>query len=178
MELRLRNRARLRRKEIVELAHVLQSTLGTQTMFGEVDPVEVAEAEGVRFILLGRDIIGFYAGERACLTPKGLLKYGATKRYVTVDMGAVKFVTNGADVMGPGITDADLAITTGDPVWVREERHGKPLAVGLALADAAVLRSKTKGKQVKTLYFVGDRVWAWGVEEEASPAPEAPSETE
>ena len=99
------------------------------------------------------------------LAVRGILKYGASRRFVTVDMGAVRFVTNGADVMGPGITDADPAIKTGDLVWVREERHQKPLAVGQALAEGAALKGKPKGKQVKSLHFVGDRLWVWGQEE-------------
>lgn len=173
MELRLRNRARLRRKEITELAERLQNALGTSALFAEEDPVEVAEGPDRRFLLLRNEIIGFYEGDQAFLTPRGLLTWPATRRFITVDMGAVRFVTNGADVMGPGITDADPTIQPGQPVWVREERHGKPLAVGVALADAAALRAKTKGKQVKTLFWVGDKVWTWG-HEEPEPEPPAP----
>ena len=117
-------------------------------------------------IILGNEIVGLRHEGKPFLTLKGILKYGAKNGFVTVDMGAVRFVTNGADVMGPGITDADPAIKTGDLVWIREERHGKPLAIGVALADAATLRAKAKGKQVRTLYVVGDKVWKWGEAEE------------
>lgn len=146
-------------------------------MFSEEDPIELGEYEGGRVVLLGHDIIGLMHEDKPMLAARGILKYGATKRFVTVDMGAVRFVTNGADVMGPGIVDADPEIKAGDLVWVREERHKKPLAVGQALADGPILKTKPKGKQIKSLHFVGDRIWVWGQEEEKPPvAPEPPPE--
>lgn len=174
MEFRLRNRARLRRKEVGELAAQLSAALAPTSIFAESDPLEEAEAGGQRLLVLGDEIIGFWHEGRPFLTLRGLLRYGAAQRYVTVDMGAVRFVINGADVMGPGITDADPAIRTGDLVWIREERHGKPLAVGVSLSDAAVLKSKVKGKQVRTMFFVGDKVWKWGQEEEIPKEPAPP----
>lgn len=168
IELRIRNRSRLRRKEIVELAARLQDEFGCPTIFTEDDPLETGEQDLHHVLLLGKDIIGIRHEGQIGLSIRGLLRYGATKRYVTVDMGAVKFVTNGADVMGPGIVDADPAIRSGQLVWVREERHGKPLAVGVAQADGDALRTKPKGKQVKNLHFVGDRLWLWG-QEDATP---------
>lgn len=173
MEFRLRNRARLRRKEIADLGDTLASVLETQTRFLPEDPLEEAEGPDRKYLLFEGEIIGFYEGSHPFLTPRGLLRYGAAKRFVTVDMGAVRFVTNGADVMGPGIVDADPEIRANDLVWVREERHGKPLAVGVALSDAATLRAKTKGKQVRSLFWVGDSVWQWGQEEE--PESDAPA---
>jgi len=153
------------------LAQRLTQELGLARCFGPEDPVETAEGPDRRYLLLDNHILGFWQGEQPFLSPRGLVQYPATKRFVTVDMGAVRFVTNGADTMGPGITDADADIRANDLVWVREERHGKPLAVGVALSDAATLRSKAKGKQVKTLYWVGDKAWTFG--EEPEPEPEA-----
>lgn len=167
IQLRIRNRSRLRRKEIQEMASRLQAEFGCPRIFAEDEPIETGELEPYRVLLLGNEIIGILHEGRAGLSIRGLLKYGATKRYVTVDMGAVKFVSNGADIMGPGIVDADPGIRAGQLVWVREERHGKPLAVGVAQADGDVLKTKPKGKQVKSLQFVGDRLWLWGQEDAA-----------
>jgi PUA-domain protein len=175
MEFRLRNRARLRRKEVEELARQLGTALGLSSTFAPEDPLEVAEGPDRRYLLLRNEIVGFYEGDRPFLSPKGLLKWPATKRYVTVDMGAVRFVTNGADVMGPGITDADPEIRPEDLVWIREERHGKPLGVGVALSEASVLRAKAKGKQVRALLHVGDKAWTYGEEEEKPEADEGAS---
>ena len=42
-------------------------------------------------------------------------------------MGAVGFITKGADVMAPGITDADPMIQKDDLVWICDEKHRKPI---------------------------------------------------
>jgi PUA domain protein len=93
------------------------------------------------------------------LTVRGLLKYHATKRYVTVDMGAVRFVCNGADVMTPGIIGFDASIKEGDLVWIRDARNLQPLAVGRALLGADRMVLKEKGKAVTSIHYVGDRLW-------------------
>jgi PUA domain protein len=74
-------------------------------------------------------------------------------------MGAIRFVTNGADIMRPGITDADPAITEGSFVVIGDVNHGKPLAIGIALYNGADLLAMEDGKVVKNLHFVGDRIW-------------------
>jgi PUA domain protein len=74
-------------------------------------------------------------------------------------MGAVKFVYNGADVMAPGIVEADPAIAIGDFVWVRDERNRQPLAVGEALMSGPEMAAAERGKSVKSLHHVGDDVW-------------------
>lgn len=170
-EFRIRNRSRLRRKEIDELAASLTDSYGVARTFSESDPVELGETELGNVLILGSEILGLYHEGKAGLSVRGLLRFGPTRRFVTVDMGAVRFVTNGADVMGPGIVDADPQIQAGDWVWVREERHGKPLAAGIALSDGATLKSRAKGKQVRNLAYVGDRLWVWGQEEPAPPKP-------
>jgi predicted ribosome-associated RNA-binding protein Tma20 len=38
-------------------------------------------------------------------------------------------------------------------------KHGKALAVGEALMDAATARVTKKGPVVKTLHYVSDKVW-------------------
>ena len=81
---------------------------------------------------------------------------------VTVDMGAVPYVTNGADVMGPGITEADPEIAEGDMVWIRDARNGAPLAIGVALRSGEALASKEPGKAIKTIHYVGDKLWKTG----------------
>ena len=76
-----------------------------------------------------------------------------------VDMGAVKFVTNGADVMAPGIVDADLDIEDGNSVWICDQQHRKPLAVGSALMNGEDMKNKSSGKAVKIIHYIGDELW-------------------
>jgi PUA domain protein len=64
--------------------------------------------------------------------------------------------------MAAGINDVDEAVAKGDLVWVREENHKRPLAVGEASMDGAEMVTATRGKAVKTLHFIGDGIWNFG----------------
>jgi len=77
---------------------------------------------------------------------------------VTVDMGAIRFVCNGAKVLRPGIVAFD-SFKKGDVVAVKDQTHGKLLAVGLALEDSETAKSMAKGYVVDNLHHVGDKVW-------------------
>ncbi len=78
---------------------------------------------------------------------------------IIVDMGAIRFVTNGADIMRPGITDADPNISEGSFVVIGDVNHGKPLAIGIAMYSGEELLAMDDGKVVKNLHYVGDSIW-------------------
>jgi len=160
-DLRFRKRRRLRQKEVAALASELDTTLGTKT-FSEGDVVDMAEGPGYDAVSVHGQVLAFVIDGKPFLTVRGLLRYGAQKRFVTVDMGAVKFVYNGADVMGPGIVDADPEIKPGDLVWVRDVKNRQPLAVGRATVDAKTMAMKEKGKAIEAIHHVGDKLWLVG----------------
>jgi len=157
-DLRLRKRHRLRLKEIASLARQIDDSLGTKS-FTEDDVVDMAEGPEYDVVFVNGKILAFTPDGVPFLTVRGLLKYVSTKRFITVDMGAVKFVYNGADVMGPGIVDIDAGIKEGDLVWVRDVNNLRPLAVGRALMDSAAMKRKEKGKAVGSILHVGDKLW-------------------
>ena len=157
-ELRVRKRRRLREKEVKALAEDLLGGTGI-SLFKVGDTVDVAETPEYKVIIVENLMIGFIQDGKAFLTIRGLLKYPMDKSFVTVDMGAIKFVINGADVMGPGIVDADSGINAGDFVWVRDEKNKKPLAVGRALISGTEMKEKKPGKAIKSILFVGDKLW-------------------
>ncbi|MBD3398396.1 DUF1947 domain-containing protein [Candidatus Micrarchaeota archaeon] len=78
---------------------------------------------------------------------------------VTVDMGAIKFVANGADIMRPGITQIEDGISPGDPVLIVDETHGKTLALGVAMLSSEEMRSASGGKVIKNAHAAGDALW-------------------
>ena len=51
----------------------------------------------------------------------------------------------GADCMVAGIP-ADEEIAEGDLVWVRDQEHKRPLAIGWAVKDGSSLVKELKGK--------------------------------
>lgn len=160
-ELKIRRRNRLRKKEVSSLAEQTSEIMGC-SVFEPGDMVETAEAGEFNLVLLRGKPIAMFLAEEPFLTIYGLLDYKATRRYVTVDMGAVKFLANGADVMAPGVVDADPEIKEGMPVWVRDERNHQALAVGIALMDAGEMIGAGGGKAVKTHHYVGDKIWDLG----------------
>ena len=78
---------------------------------------------------------------------------------VVVDQGAVPFLCNGADVMRPGIVRFEGSFSKDDIVAVQEARHGKFIAVGVALIDSEEASSSSKGPVLMNLHFVGDKFW-------------------
>lgn len=160
-ELRLRHRARMREKDAKRLNDEIAAA------FGIVDPlpptVERADAGDFDVLIANGRIVAIIIGrgetEKAAPTCRLIQPKRPTKAFVTVDMGAVKFVNNGADIMAPGIVEADPAIQPGDLVWIRDERNKVPLAVGEALLPGTQMPRGPKGKAVKSLHHVGDLVW-------------------
>ena len=64
---------------------------------------------------------------------------------VMVDMGAVKFMCNGANVMRPGIKKY-TEFKKGDIVCVSEESQNKFISVGKAIMDSSELENVSKGE--------------------------------
>jgi len=44
-------------------------------------------------------------------------------------------------------------------VAIVDERHKKPLAVGIAKFSEKEIKEMDRGKAVSTLHYVGDRIW-------------------
>ena len=77
---------------------------------------------------------------------------------VHVDMGAVKFVCNGAKVMRPGITLLEFFKKNGIVV-VRDQAHNKALAVGIAMVDSETATSMSTGYVIDNVHYISDKFW-------------------
>ena len=78
--------------------------------------------------------------------------------YVTVDMGAVKFVCKGANIMRPGITKFS-DFESGEIVCIVEESQNKFLAVGKAEMSSKELEDVKKGEVIKNMHYISDIFW-------------------
>ena len=126
-------------------------------------PFDLVLVDGEPLVLYHETPGGNGEGDREpFLTVKGANAHPPERRVVTVDAGAVEFVTDGADVMRPGIVDADEEIAAGDLVAVNEETHGKFLAVGRALVDGTEMLGE-EGRVVEALHHVGDDLYGFSV---------------
>src|SRR5437667_7670549 len=146
MALKIRRRARLRRKEASDFLRRLADEFGMAVPADEV-LLDEAEAGPHRLLLRENEAIGLFLNGDVIPTIRGLLAFPATKRAVTVDMGAVRFIYNGADVMAPGIVDADPGIRVADVGWIRDEKNGRPLAVGRAIMDGPTMAARRRARR-------------------------------
>ena len=81
--------------------------------------------------------------------------------YVMVDMGAVKFMCKGANVMRPGIKK-NSEFQKDSVVCIIEESHHKFLAVGKTLVSSEEMENMKKGEVVKNLHYISDKFWEIG----------------
>ena len=112
------------------------------------DDASLITGDGLSAIKLGEIYIPF-------LSETGLLERFPK---IVVDMGAVKFVCDGATVMRPGVKNYS-EFEEDQIVCVVEESHNKFLAVGRSLVSSKEMVTMTKGEVVKNLHYVSDRFW-------------------
>ena len=80
---------------------------------------------------------------------------------VEVDMGAVKFMCKGANLMIPGIkkyTEFEKEKLVG----IVEETHHKFLAVGKAIVSSSELENMEKGEVIQNIHYISDKFWETG----------------
>ena len=158
MSVKLRNRHQLKKKEIREILNEIKINFNSEFSFID-SSFEVGNLDQFKVILVDGDIDFIIIEDKVVFTLRGLYKYKPTDHYVVVDMGAVGFVSKGADIMAPGIIDADINIKIDDFVWICDEKHRKPLAIGVALMSGEEMITKNSGKAIKNLHYVGDKLW-------------------
>lgn len=155
---KIKNKHRLKQKDLRGLQNEITNSLDDSIVFSN-EKIDIGRLFDYDLILIDDIPCFIRKDDQLFFTIKGLLNLNPTQRFVTVDMGAVKFVTNGADVMAPGIVNADFNIAIGDAVWICDENHKKPLAVGIALLEGSDMVEQKKGKAVQMIHYIGDELW-------------------
>jgi len=146
------SRHHLRSDAINDIRERIADCLGVEI---EGDAFERLETDDRNLVLVDGEPIVFEPEGEPFLTVRGANAFPPARRAVTVDAGAVSFVSDGADVMRPGITAADEAIDPGDLVVIQEESHGKSLAIGRARVPGPEMVGD-EGKVVDSIHHVGD----------------------
>ena len=157
----IKSRHHLRSDAIDEIRDALASNLGVDLDADTFEKLELEDADWEVVLVDGEPLVLYLAGD-PFLTVKGANEYPPEKHVVTVDAGAIQFVSDGADVMRPGIVEADDDIAEGDLVVINEEGHGKFLAIGRALTDGTDMVG-SEGRVVDSLHHVGDDLFELSV---------------
>ena len=154
-----KHRHTLKKKEAKKMVEILEQTMACTLKPGTV---EIVKAPPYEFLLFDGKPDAIKLPNHVFLSLHGLMKYQPQKRWVTIDMGAVSHIANGADVMAPGIIDADTDIQPEHMVWIRDEKNNHPLAVGISLMTGSEMIAKKEGKAIKIIHYVGDDMWNIG----------------
>lgn len=158
-ELRIRKRTRLKSKQAKALREQFEAVFPGTTLWADSAAVETGSLPDFDVVIVDGKIHGLIAGDAPFLSVRGLLAYRPNNGWVTVDMGAVRFVHNGADVMAPGITEADPNLQPGDWCWIRDEKNHQPLGVGRCTQSGQEMASGTSGKSIQSVHHLGDKIW-------------------
>ncbi len=124
------------------------------------DRVELIEDELT--LLRINEVNAFFKLQERWIPTLRYLQTNIILKKVVVDMGAIKFLIGGADVMRPGIVEIDETITKDEVIVIVDINNKKPIAVGMALLSGTEMKAATSGKVIKNIHFVGDKIWQAG----------------
>ena len=176
----VKSRHHLRGDEIDDIVERIEAQLGVIVEGDSWEDVEFVDDDRRVVLVDGEPAVAFFGGPGSAdgsgarrspegfdggepfPTVQGANRFPPERRVVTVDAGAVSFVSDGANVMRPGIVAADDAIDPGDLVVIAEETHGKALAVGRAGVSGDGMVGDS-GKVVDSLHHVGDDLYEFSV---------------
>ena len=159
--MQVKSRHHLRSDAISSLQESLSAAFGSEVAGDSFELVELSDTAFDVILVDGAQLVAELDDE-PFLTVQGANEFPPTESVVAVDAGAVSFVSNGADVMRPGIVEADADIEPGDLVAIAEETHGKVLAIGRALEDGDSMVGDS-GKVVDSIHYVGDDLYTFSV---------------
>jgi PUA domain protein len=116
-----------------------------------LDDAQIITGDGLKILKVNEDYLPF-------LSEIKMLERFPT---VTVDMGAVKFMCKGANLMRPGIKKF-TEFEKDQIVCIVEESQHKFLAVGKSLVSSSKLETMEKGEIINNMHYISDRFWETG----------------
>jgi PUA domain protein len=116
-----------------------------------LDDAQIITGAGIKILKVNDDYLPF------------LSETETLKKFpnVMVDMGSVKFMCKGANVMRPGIKKY-TEFEKDSLVCIVEESQHKFLAVGKSLVSSAELENMEKGEVIKNMHYISDKFWEIG----------------
>ena len=145
----------LSKKDKKEINKGIEQIFMVSSFFKKTDVVSIVDDT---YLIRDGKLIFFYKDDKLVPSLKLLMEELLLKKII-VDMGAVKFVVKGADIMRPGIVSVDEGIKINDFVVIVDENNKKPLAIGIVLLSGEDLISADGGKVVLNIHYVGDEIW-------------------
>ncbi|HJJ33488.1 MAG TPA: RNA-binding protein [Methanocorpusculum sp.] len=159
-EIIIKKRHAIKKGQLTSLMTKLKESIGDDAGLYTAPMIEIAETTSkFNIYLIDKKPILMEKDEWAFPTLRGAILRPFSGRRIVVDMGAVPYMVNGADIMRPGIVSVTPDVKAGYPALAVDESHGKPLAVVIPLYDADGVLALEKGKAAKNIHYVGDELW-------------------
>ena len=155
--MKIKKRFFLKNKKIKEIKKELGNYQEIIPKKSQVELVKIDEFPDI--LLIDGQPLFMQINGKTIPTLHAMVNEEITTKYATVDMGAINYVIKGADIMSPGIVDADESIEAGETIVIIEETHHKPLAIGTSLSSGKEMVENNKGKAIENLHYVGDQIW-------------------
>ncbi len=116
-----------------------------------LDDAQIITGKGIKILKINEDYLPFLSETET------LEKFPS----VTVDMGAVKFMCKGANLMRPGIRSF-TEFEKDKLVCIVEESQHKFLAIGKSVVSSQEVENMDKGEVLKNLHYISDKFWETG----------------
>jgi PUA domain protein len=158
--LEILKRHALRKSDFKELKEMLRKTIGNEADKLFVKGAELVETEKGELFAENKVILAFKTNNKILPSLRALNEGLVQLPTIIVDMGAVPYVTKGADIMAPGITEITPGLKIGTFVSIIDENFGKSLAIGELLINSDEINIIKKGKVIKNLHYVNDNIWS------------------
>jgi len=157
--LSIKSRIFLSKKEKKELFGKIKEFKVPEEFLSKSIQIERVVLEDYVFYMKNGKVIFFEVEDTIFPTINYLRDYNIEIPAVIVDIGAIKFIVNGADVMAPGVVFFDPKIKVGMIVCIKEEKSNAILAIGKALINAEKFKETKKGKVVSIYHHLNDKIW-------------------
>ena len=147
----------LSKREVHDITGQVSKSWPTNSI-GAIKNLQAYVIDGNKRLLVGNNLVAIQLAPDLIiphLTQHDLLNHCAS---VQVDMNAVKFVCNGANIMRPGITDF-TTFKESEIVLVKDQTHKKELAVCISLVDDVTGRKMERGVVLNNIHHIGDLYW-------------------
>ncbi len=160
--MKVRKRHFLKSGEIKTLKNLIAENLGSNAL--DIIPKKatielIVFDDGSRLYMVNGEPYFLEKNNKIFPTIWFLDKFSMDIPKVVINLGAVMRVSKGADVMIPGITHINKNIKEGDIVVVVDEKHERVIAVGLALMSSDKIKESEKGRAIRNIHHVGDKLW-------------------
>jgi PUA-domain protein len=147
----------LRKSEIKELNEKLAKY---DIELGKKDKVIINDINQTYSIISINDKPEFFEYDNKIIPLlKSNTKYFEKLKKIIVDMGAIRFVASGADIMRPGIVEIEDSIEEDEPVAIIDTDNKKVLSMGIAMFNSENMKSKDSGKVIKNIHYPNDDLW-------------------